>query len=261
MSGALDILSLVVVARDEEDNIARCLGSLPGAGEAVVVVDAASVDGTAEAARRLGARVYERPFASAAEQKNWGMAQARGEWILVLDADETATPALARSVAEAIGAPRADGYWILRRSEFLGRRIRFCGWHDDRILRLFRRGAGRYPERAVHERLELAGEAAQIAGTIEHRPYRNLDEYVDRMKSYSRRGAEELRRRGAKWFPGILLRPPARFFRMYVLQLGFLDGAAGFLLCSLAATGVFLKYAFLRELGAEDRGRANGGKA
>jgi glycosyltransferase involved in cell wall biosynthesis len=259
MAGVLEKLSLVIVARDEEDTVARCIASVPGAGEVVVVVDPRSTDRTAETARGLGAHVHERPFVSAADQKNWAMERASGEWILVLDADEAASPALARAIAEAIADPRADGYWILRRSEFLGSRIRFCGWHDDRILRLFRRGAGRYPERAVHERLALTGAAASLAGVIEHRPYRDLDDYVARMKSYSRRGAEELRKRGARWFPGVLLRPPARFFRMYVLQLGFLDGAGGFLLCALAATGVFLKYAFLRELGAG--ARASGEKA
>lgn len=256
MTGALDNLSLVVVARDAEGTIERCLGSVPGVGEAVVVVDTRSADRTAERARALGARVFERPFVSAGDQKNWAVEQARGEWMLVLDADEAADPRLVRSIAAAIASAGAEGYWILRRSEFLGRRIRFCGWRDDRLLRLFRRGAGRYPERAVHERLELSGRAVRLDGRIEHRPYRDLDDYVERMKSYSRRGAEELGKRGARWFPGALLRPPARFFRMYVLQLGFLDGAAGFVLCALASAGVFLKYAYLRELAA--RGRAAG---
>ncbi len=253
MAGPLTNLSLVVITRDEEDNLPRCIGSVPGAGE-VIVVDSMSGDRTVETARGLGAIVYERPFVSAADQKNWAMGKASRDWILVLDADESASPGLARAIGEMIAHPRADGYWILRRSEFLGRTIRFCGWRNERLLRLFRRGAGRYPERAVHERLGLTGTAAGIAGLIEHRPYRDLADYLDRMKSYSRRGAEELHRRGARWFPGILLRPPARFIRMYALQLGFLDGAAGFLLCALAAAGVLLKYAFLREMTLRDGG-------
>ncbi len=260
MSQELAGLSLVIIARDEEDTIARCIGSVPGAGE-VVVVDSFSGDRTVETALRMGARVFQRPFSSAAEQKNWAIGQARGDWIFLLDADETASPELVRAIGAVLRDPRADGYWILRRSEFLGHRIRFCGWHDDRILRLFRRGKGSYPERAVHERLQLAGEAGRIGGVIEHRPYSDLADYMNRMKSYSRRGAAELRNRGVPWFPGILVRPPARFLRMYLLQLGFLDGAPGFILCCLAAAGVFLKYAFLRELADGPQTAARDGAA
>lgn len=257
----LEKLSLVVVTLDEEDHIERCLGSVPGAGEKIVV-DSFSRDRTVELATRSGARVLQRPFVSAADQKGWAIARATGEWILVLDADETATPRLVEGIAAAIRDGGADGYWIRRRSEFLGKRIRFCGWGNERILRLFRRGRGTYPERAVHERLVLDGRAAPIpgGGTIEHRPYRDMADYLDRMRSYSDRGALELEKRGARWFPGIVTHPVARFLRMYVLQLGFLDGASGFTLCALAAKGVYLKYARLRELrpGSGERGDGEG---
>lgn len=248
MKGAFEKLSLVIIARDAEDSIASCIGSVPDAGEVVVVVDSDSKDRTAEIARTLGAKVYFRAFVSAADQKNWAIEQARGDWILVLDADEKASSKLVSEIASELGAPRADGYWISRKSEFLGSRIRFCGWQGEKLIRLFKRGKGRYPERAVHEKLFLSGSSRNIGGWIEHKPYRSLSDYLARMESYSKRGAEDLHGRGSSWFPAILLNPPVRFMRMYFLQLGFLDGIAGFLLCSLAAFGVFLKYAYLREL-------------
>jgi len=258
--GALSNLSLVIITLDEEDNIARCIDSVPGAGE-VVVVDSFSVDRTVALAVERGARIFQRPFAAAADQKNWAMEKAEKEWILILDADEACTPELVREIEDEMRRPRADGYLIRRRSEFMGRRINFCGWHDERLLRLFKRGRGRYPEREVHEKLLLEGSAAKLMGAIEHRPYRDLPDYIDRMKSYSCRGAVELRKKGRHWFPAIVTRPIARFVRMYCIQLGVLDGAPGFILCVLAATSVFFKYAALREIskaGAEPKAGGRG---
>jgi len=246
-SGLLADLSLVVITLDEEDNIEACIESAQGAGE-VIVVDSFSSDSTVEKARALGAIVYEREFISNADQKNWAMERATRPWVLILDADERLTPELREEIAGRIAAPDADGYWIYRRTEFLGTPIRHCGWDRDRVLRVMRQGRGSYPGRAVHEKLVLEGAAATLSGKIEHSPYRDLDDYIERMWRYSMRGAIELRRRGVRWFPRILLRPPARFLRMYLLQLGFLDGTAGLVLCLLAGAGVMLKYAYLREL-------------
>jgi len=257
-ASALSNCSVVIITLNEEDRIARCLESVPGAGE-IVVVDSFSGDRTVEIARARGARVYQREFTSAADQKNWAVGKAEKDWILVLDADEALSPELLHEIETALAAPRADGYWLRRRSEFLGTPIRFCGWHNDRILRLFRRGKGSYPGREVHERLSLDGASSKLGGLVEHRPYRDLADYIDRMRSYSRRGAVELRKRGSPWFPGIVTHPAARFIRMYLFQLGLLDGASGLILCVLASTGVFLKYAALRELSASSDARKAGG--
>ena len=243
----LSRISLIVITLNEEDNLGRCLDSARGAGE-VIVVDSMSTDGTLRIAGEYGARVFTREFVSNADQKNWAMDQATLEWILILDADEFLSAPLREEIAEIIISARENGFWIYRKNEFLGFKIRHCGWDRDRVLRLLRRGRGRYPERDVHERLELDGEAGRMRERLDHIPYRDLDDYIERMRSYSRRGALELHRKGRRWFPGIFLRPCARFLRMYLLQLGFLDGSAGLTLCSLAAISVFFKYAWLREL-------------
>lgn len=254
MENALSRISLLVITLNEEESIARCLGSASGAGE-IIVVDSFSDDRTVEIARGMGATVYQRRYHSAADQKNWGLEKVSGEWVLILDADESVSPELGRSIASAVASPDADGYRLRRRNKFFGRRIRFCGWGDDRVLRLFRRGKGRYPERAVHERLELDGTAGTLAGYLDHRPYRDMEDYIDRMKSYTKRGAADLNREGRGWFPAIITHPLARFLRMYVLQLGFLDGLPGFMLCAMAATSVFFKYARLRELSSGHTGQ------
>ena len=249
----LSNISLVVITFNEELNIERCLGSAGGVGE-IIVVDSFSKDDTPGLARQAGATLYQRPFISAADQKNWGIRQATREWVLVLDADESLSEELKREVGEAVARSDRDGYWLKRRNIFLGKRVRFCGWQRDRVLRLFRRSKGHYPPRAVHERLVLDGKAGMLLGPLDHVPYRDIDDFLGRMKSYSRRGAEDLFARGAGWFPAIAFNPPSRFARMYILQLGFLDGVAGFMLCGMAAASVFFKYARLRELHRE-RGR------
>lgn len=242
----LERISLVVTTLNEEENLGRCLESARGVGE-VVVVDSMSTDTTLRIAGEYGARVFTREFVSNADQKNWAMEKATLEWILILDADEYLSSRLRDEIAKAIVSAPVNGFWIYRRNEFFGTTIRHCGWDRDRVLRLFRRGRGRYPERAVHESLDLEGDAGRLHEKLDHVPYRDLEDYMDRLKSYSRKGALELRRAGRHWFPGLVLRPAARFLRMYFLQLGFLDGYAGLTLCCLAATSVFFKYAWLRE--------------
>jgi glycosyltransferase involved in cell wall biosynthesis len=240
-------ISLIVTTLNEEANLGRCLDSVDGAGE-IIVVDSMSTDTTLRIAGEYGARVFTREFVSNADQKNWAMGQATLEWILILDADEYLSPKLRDEIAESIMSAEVNGFWIYRRNRFLGTTIRHCGWNRDKVLRLFRRGRGRYPDRAVHESLDLDGNAGRLLERLDHIPYRDLEDYMDRLKSYSRKGAVELRSKGRRWFPGLVLRPAARFIRMYLLQLGFLDGSAGLMLCAMAAASVFFKYAWLREL-------------
>jgi glycosyltransferase involved in cell wall biosynthesis len=252
----LSRISLIVTTLNEEDNLGRCLESARGVGE-LIVVDSMSTDTTLRIAGEYGARVFTREFLSNADQKNWAIGKATLEWLLILDADEYLSGPLRAEIAERIVSARENGFWIYRRNEFLGKTIRHCGWDRDKVVRLFRRGRGRYPERAVHERLELDGEAGSLRERLDHIPYRDFDDYMERMKNYSRRGALELRRKGKRWLPGIVLRPASRFLRMYLIQFGFLDGSAGLVLCSLAAASVFFKYAWLRELsrGGTEEGR------
>ena len=243
----LSNVSLIVITYNEESNIEKCIESVHGIGE-IIVVDSFSTDETVGIAKRLGADVFQRPYISAADQKNWAVEKVERDWILILDADESLSAELRNEIAKTLENPDQDGYWLRRRNVFLGTRIRFCGWQRDKVLRLFKRGAGHYPAKAVHEKLELKGRSGKLRGFLDHDPYRDLDDYMRRMRSYSKRGAKELFKRGRGWFPAIVARPFARFIRMYFLQLGFLDGAAGLHLCRLAASGVFLKYSFVREL-------------
>jgi glycosyltransferase involved in cell wall biosynthesis len=237
-------LSVLVITKNEAHNIADCLASVSFAAE-ILVVDSGSQDQTRELARSFGARVVEHPFESAARQRNWALPLLRHDWCLVLDADERVTPELALEIqARVLSDGPADGYTLHRRSFFLGTPIRYSGWGRDRVLRLFRRARGRYDDALVHESLKLTGARGELQAPLLHYTYRTLDDYLAKMQDYTARGAADLRARGQRTtLLTLLVRPPARFLRMYVLQRGYRDGVAGLVLCLLTAYSVWLKYA------------------
>lgn len=235
-------ISVIVTARDEADNIGRCLESARGFGE-IIVVDSFSGDATAEIARRARATVFQRAYKSPPDQKNWAVARAKNDWVLVLDADEWLDGAL-RAEIEALEPGECGGYWIHRRSEYLGRPIRGCGWQRDRVLRLYDRRRGHYPQALVHEEVELDARAGHLRARLGHRPYRDVAHHLRKIDAYTARGARQALDRGLT-VPGLylVLHPPFRFIRMYFLQLGVRDGYPGLVLCLLSAASVFLKYA------------------
>jgi glycosyltransferase involved in cell wall biosynthesis len=237
-------LSVVVVTRDEEARIRTCLESVAWADE-LIVIDAESQDKTASIARELTDHVVIRPWPGYAAQKNFGLAQARGAWILSLDADETVSAAL-RADIEAVVARAGphDGYEVPRRNIFRGRWVRHGGLYPDWQLRLFRRGRGRFGERAVHESVRVDGTVGRLAGHLEHHSYRDVADFLERANRYSTLAAEDWLAAGRRvhaW--ELVLRPLGRFLGMYVLRLGVLDGWRGFLLAALYAYYVLIRSA------------------
>ena len=244
-------VSIVIPTRNEALQIGECVGGLAWAGE-VIVVDGASADGTAESARAAGARVLNGARAGTggqtiAAQRNAGIAAAAHEWVFALDADERIGPELAAELAATVAAPAHEAYAVRRRNVFFGRTITRAGWGEDWVVRLFRRER-RFVERRVHEGLEAVADVGRLGAPLEHVPYRDLSHYLQKLDRYATWAAEDLAARGRRpRLSDLLFRPPARFARMYLLQLGVLDGWRGAVLCGLAAVSVFLKYARLWE--------------
>ena len=247
------LLSVIVPTFNEEEILPLCLESVAFADE-ILVVDSFSTDRTLEIARAAGARVVQREYGYSAQQKNWAIPQARHEWVLLVDADERVTSALRDEIRRTLeGGPAADGYWIRRANHFLGKRIRFCGWGTDRVIRLFRRDASRYQDRQVHAEIDLPGPLPVLTHPLEHHTFRSFAQYWRKLDLYSEWGARQMYLEGRR--PGavqLLLRPMGRFFRMYVLRLGFLEGAHGVVLSFLGAFTVYLKYARLWEMRLHD---------
>ncbi len=242
-------ISAVVTTFNEEHNVGDCLASLDWCDE-IVVVDSYSTDRTPEIARSFDkVRFVERPYRGSASQKNWAMDQTRFEWILIFDADERCTPDLQAEITSLLAAgPRAEAYVIKRRAYFMDRVIRFSGWQHDRVVRLVKRGAGRYPNKRVHADMQTRGPAPVLKSPMLHFMIESFDQYLPRIVKYGFWGAAQgWKTNRNSGLAAVFGRPLWRFLRMYVLQFGFLDGMAGLVFCMLQAFGTYLKWAILWE--------------
>jgi glycosyltransferase involved in cell wall biosynthesis len=262
-------LSVVIITFNEEAHLPRALESVKplvgdGQGE-IIVVDSGSTDRTVEIARSFGAQVFVEPWRGYAAQKNSAIEKAAGDWILSLDADEELSHSAEQVIRRILG-PDADvyeqcaGIWFARKNYFLGRWIQHGGFYPDEKLRLFRRGKGRFQDRAVHETVLVDGKTERslemdFNGMGEmcmiHHSYPTLSDYINHMNRYSSLGAEMVVAEGRRGFSviNIALRPAVTFIYNYFFRLGFLDGREGLLLHLYHAMYVSWKYAKAWELG------------
>lgn len=240
-------VSVVITTFNEEKNIADCLESLLWADE-ILVVDSYSTDRTPEIIRSYpGVTLQQRTYFGSAAQKNWAMDQCLHDWILIFDADERCTPELRKEIEEVLaGGPKYEAYTIRRRVFFLGQRIRFSGWQHDQVIRLLRKGAGRYPNRRVHADMKTRGPAPLLRHKMDHYMVEDFHKYALRIAKYSHWGAAQAWREGKSSGPvEVLGRSVWRFFRTYILQLGIFDGMMGLVFCLLQAYGTYLKWSLL----------------
>jgi glycosyltransferase involved in cell wall biosynthesis len=242
-------LSVTIITHNEEANIARCLDAARWADE-TIVVDAESADRTVEIARPLADKVLVKPWEGFGVQKNFAAAQAANDWILNLDADEFVTPELAGEIQAVIAGGRKEtAFYIARRNQFCGRYLKHGGCYPDFQLRLFRRDAGQFNDRLLHERFVTTGTIGYLKNDLLHWTFPTLDVFYGKFERVTRLGAEHLwaqgRRARLSHFIG---RPLWKFFKSYFLQQGFRDGMPGFLYASLSAIHVFVRYAKLWEI-------------
>jgi len=275
-------LSVLVPTLDEELNLPGCLASLTFADE-VFVVDSFSNDRTVEIACAHGATVVQHAFESYSRQKNWALETLpfRNDWVLIVDADERVTPALADELRSVLDAPAFDGYYLNRRFMFLGRWIRHAGWYPSWNLRLFRHVLGRYDDREVHEHVVLQGRVGYMRHDLLHDDQRGLEAYIARHNRYSTLEArarfkalvdspdrarlpvsllaspvQRKRFVRERIWPAVPAKPLALFVYMYALRRGFQDGPQGLALCTFQAFQEFmvgLKLAELRRLESKRR--------
>jgi glycosyltransferase involved in cell wall biosynthesis len=262
------LLSVAIIARDEEKHIGAALASVAGlAGEVVVLLDARTTDATAAVCREHGAQVFVEPWRNFSAQRNRALDLCCGEWVLFLDADERVTPELRQQIAQIVDfgfwidsenpqskiqnpKSKIAGYWIPRYNQFFGRVLRGGGWYPDHQLRLLRRGRARYDERRqVHEFAELDGPEGRLTGHFLHLNIEHLDELWRKQRTYALAEAQTLYAAGgrARWrtFVGAPLR---EFVRRYVRLGGYRDGAIGLLLCGTLAYFELVKYLHLKAL-------------
>ncbi len=242
-------LSVIVITRNEEKNIAECLGSVRWARE-IVVVDSQSTDRTVECARQFTEKIHVTAWLGYAAAKKFALAHCTQDWVFWLDADERVPAELAEEIREIVRSspPVAEGYEVARRAFFLGRWIRHCGWYPGYVARLFRRGHVEFSASSVHEEAIIRGRVGRLQHDLLHFTDTTLYHYFSKFNRYTSLGADEMSSDGrsfALW--DLLVRPPFLFFKMYVLRRGFMDGMHGLILSLVSAAYVFCKYAKLRE--------------
>ena len=259
-------LSVVIITFNEEKNIARCIDSVQGVADDIVVVDSFSTDKTEEICSKgvhsdktKGVRFVQHKFEGHIEQKNWAITQAKYPHILSLDADEALSDELKRSILAVKNNFQRDGYYMNRLTNYCGKWIHHCGWYPDRKLRLFDSRKGKWAGSNPHDKYEMfEGDKTTgfLKGDMFHYSYYTEADHYKRLEYFTDISANELYKQ--KKVVGSLklyLSPVIKFFRDYIIKLGFLDGKAGFAISRISAYATFLKYKKLQGLWKKNRVR------
>lgn len=243
-------LSVILITKNEAANIHACLESVTWADE-IIVVDSGSSDNTAEIARQLGAQVYEHDWPGFGPQKNRALAYATGDWVFSIDADERVTPELRTEIEQAMRSADADGYYCPRLSQFCGMFIHHSGWYPDYVLRLFRRGAGRFSDSLVHESVQLQGRSEKLRSPLLHYSYLDKADVERKVEHYSTAAAKQMHAAGKRSsLTGAALSAGWAFLRTYIIRLGVLDGISGWQIAMMNARTTWLKYRKLAAMNA-----------
>jgi glycosyltransferase involved in cell wall biosynthesis len=227
----------------------KCLASLAFC-DRVLVVDSFSTDSTVEIARNRGADVLQNPWHGPAAQFEFALAQIDTEWVVSLDQDEICTPALSQAVQQTVRTAPAGlaGCYPRRRNWYHDRFMKHSGWYPDRLLRVFRPALMQVHVSGAHYSFHPQGPTQNIDADILHYPYESFFQHLEKINAYAQQGADDLRRKGKKG--GIaagMAHGFARFFKLYVIQRGMLDGRAGFINATHGAFYAYLKYVRVQE--------------
>lgn len=245
-------VSVAIITHNAAADLDRCLQSAAFADE-IVVVDQGSTDGTPEVCARQGAQLYQRTWQGYGRTKQEAVSLCRNRWVLSLDSDEEVTPRLRAAIAALPEEPGEAAFAVNRLSCFLGKWIRHCGWHPEYVVRLFDRQRAGFNDRPVHESVDVAGETGRLSGLLHHYSYQSMEQYITKLNRYTSLAAEDLYARGKTASPAAaVVRAQAAFWRMWLLQRGFLDGWAGTVLCLASSFYVLTKYTKLWRLGRNE---------
>jgi glycosyltransferase involved in cell wall biosynthesis len=250
----LSRISCIIITHNESGNIRRCLEGV-GWTDEIILIDSFSTDDTKKIASEFTDRIFDLKWEGFGRAKEFARSRASGEWILSVDADEVVSEKLRDEIQKtaALDDP-LDGYFLPRRSNFLGRWIMGGGWYPDWVLRLFKKSKGSFTDRLVHEEVRVSGKTGYLTNDLLHYTDPDFDHYLRKLNRYTSLDALQLRReeRRAKLWD-IALRPPATFVKMYLFKRGFLDGVPGLILAVSSAFHVFSKYVKLWHLRQSER--------
>jgi glycosyltransferase involved in cell wall biosynthesis len=250
----LSKLSCIIITRNESKNIRRCLENISWADE-IIVVDSFSTDDTKKIASAFTNRIFDLNWEGFGPAKEYAKKQASGNWILSVDADEQVTEKLKDEIQKIVRSDDSlDGYFIPRRSYFLGRWMKHGGWYPDFVLRLFRKDKGDFTSKLVHEEVTVKGRTGRLKNDLLHYTDPDYDHYLEKLNRYTSMDALQQYQKGkAGSIVNLLIRPAAAFFKAYLIKRGFLDGLPGLILAVSSAFHVFAKYVKLWHLGHSEK--------
>jgi (heptosyl)LPS beta-1,4-glucosyltransferase len=237
-------LSVTIITKNEEKNIERCLESVRWADE-IIVLDSSSTDRTVEICRQFTDQVFSVDWHGYGKQKNLCAERASHDWVLNIDSDEEISPEGAEEIRKVLsGEPKHPVYQFPRKNFFAQHWVRYGGWYPDRISRLYDKTQVSFLETQVHEKLVPDKNVGALQNPILHYSFSGMEDYIERQNRYSTLYAREKMSNGfrASW-SHLALRPPATFFKNYIIFQGFRDGFLGLFLALSSAFYTFLKYA------------------
>lgn len=244
-------LSAVIITFNEEEHLEKCLMSLNGIADEIVVVDSYSTDATKEICEKYRVKFVEQKFLGYKEQKNFAITQTTHDYILSLDGDEALSDELKKSILDLKSNWKHDGYYANRKNNYCGQWIKHSDWYPDTKLRLFKKGKGEWRGINPHDSYKLFNpkSSGKLKGAILHWIYRDYIEHnqkVERFSTIASKAYFDLGKKSSIW--KIIYRPAWAFFKSYFLRLGFLDGLNGLIICVQTFNVTFLKYTKLYQL-------------
>lgn len=242
-------LSVIVITRNEEEDLPGCLDSVKDLASEIVLVDSGSTDRTLAITKTYTDKIFHREWQGYSSQKQFALEKTHGSWVLNIDADERVTPALADEIRSVLtSSPNSfNGYEIPFDHYFCGQHLRFGGAQGETHIRLFRREKSRYGTETVHEGIEIQPPLGRLTQPIQHLSYKDIHDYLTKCNDYTTTIARNKFAKGQRFHFWHHLRLPIEFVWRYFFKLGFLDGASGLVYAALSSYYVWLKYAKLRD--------------
>jgi len=250
-------LSVAIIAFNEERNIERCLLSVQGVADEIVVIDSGSKDKTEEICKKYSVRFIFHPFEGHIQQKNYAIEQCSGDYILSLDSDEALSEELKKSILSEKGKGfTSPVYTFNRLSNYCGHWVKHCGWYPDTKVRLVKKGTALWGGVNPHDELISTSpeRTIHLKGDLLHYTIATREEHYKQVEFFSTIGAQEAFKKGKKSNWGIIIgKTIFKFFRDYIIKLGFLDGATGFTISRISAYATYKKYLKISHLIRESR--------
>ena len=238
-------LSAVIITKNEEKNIRRCLDSLQGIADEFIVVDSYSTDNTENICKEFHVKFFQRKWEGYAQTKNWANQQASSDYIFSIDADEELSPKLKQSILDLKNNPAPDfAYKMPRLTNYCGKWIHHCGWYPDIKPRIFDRRDCKWEGDFVHETLacDPALKWSLLKGDLHHYSYYSFSHHLQKMDHFSTLAAEQRLAKGKKFsLLKLVFAPPVKFITVYIFKLGILDGLYGFIISVFYSLHHFLR--------------------